>query len=294
MLSSIFYFSFAAVIITIFCIAFARINWRGKTVTPRRVLQALQARVQDRLQPINEVRGVFNNFAEATAAAPRTKPLGYDAANAENWYFDKLTRVQMEDYPVIYWLKNAFADSRSVLEIGGHVGVAYYGFSRVMEYPRDLAWTIFDVPSVMEAGEALARERSQTNLHFAHDGLDSIEGADILMAVGALQYLETDIARMLCSYQQRPKHILISETPVYDGPKFITLQNLGSVYCAYRVFNRQELLSSLESIGYRLVETWAKPRCLRVPGHPDKTLDHYSGFYFRADHKQLTPSIQCR
>lgn len=284
MLSSLlFYFLIAALVVTVFFIAFTRIKWKGKALTPTRVVQALQVRVQDHLQPVNAVRGVFDNFAAASAAAPRTKPLGYDAANAGNWYFDKLKSVQMEDYPVIYWLKNAFADSRSVLEIGGHVGVAYYGFSRVMEYPRDLTWTIFDVPTVMEAGEVLARERGQTNLHFAHDGLDSIAGADILVAVGALQYLETDIARMLSSYQQRPKHILISETPVYDGPKFITLQNLGSVYCAYRIFNRQEFLSSLEAIGYRLVESWAKPRCLRVPGHPDKTLDHYSGFYFRAE-----------
>jgi putative methyltransferase (TIGR04325 family) len=281
--SLLFYFSFAAVIVIFLFIAFTRIKGNGKALTLTRIFQALQVRVQDRLQPINEVRGVYENFVEAAAAAPRTKPLGYDAANAENWYFNKLTGVQLEDYPVIYWLKNAFADSRSVLEIGGHVGVAYYGFSRVIEYPRDLIWTILDVPTVMEAGEALARKRGQTNLQFAHGGLDSIKGADIVVAVGTLQYLEANLATILGTFQQQPKHLLISETPVYDGPKFTTIQNLGSAYCAYQIFNRQEFLSSFETIGYRLVDSWVKPRCLRVPGHPDKTLDHYSGFYFRAE-----------
>lgn len=278
-----FYFSLAIIVFILFFIGQTRIQWNGKALTAKRIFQALQVRVQDRLQPINQVRGVFDNFEEAAAAAPRTKPLGYNEAKAGNWYSDKLSGVKLHDYPVIYWLRNAFSDSRSILEIGGHVGVAYYGFSRVLEYPQDLTWTILDVPTVMQAGETLARERGQTNLHFAHGGLDTIIGADIVMAVGALQYLETNLATILSNCKQRPKHVLINETPVYDGPTFITLQNLGSIYSAYHIFNRQEFLNSLEAIGYRLVDSWTKPRYLCVPGHPDKVLNHYSGFYFRAE-----------
>ncbi len=103
------------------------------------------------------------------------------------------------------------------------------------------------------------------------------------MAVGSLQYLETNLANMLNNCPLRPTHVLINKIPVYDGPKFITQQNLGSVYSPYRIFNRQEFLNSLESIGYRLVDSWTKPRYLRVPGHPDKVLNYYSGFYFRAE-----------
>jgi putative methyltransferase (TIGR04325 family) len=278
-----FYFFLAAIAVILLFIARHKLKWNGKALTPTRILQAFQVRVQDRLQPINQVRGVYDNFAQAVAAAPQTKPLGYDAANAGNWYFNKLSGVQLEDYPVIFWLKNAFADSRSVLEIGGHVGVAYYGFSTVLEYPEDLSWTILDVPTVMQAGEALALERGQTNLHFAHGGLSTVKDADIVMAVGALQYLETNLASMLSDCQLRPTHVIINETPVYDGPKFITLQNLGSVYSAYHIFNRQEFIDSFEALGYRLVDSWIKPRYLRVPGHPDKVLNHHSGFYFRAE-----------
>lgn len=283
LLSPLFFWVYAALLISLIAILLPRFKWNGKALSATRIFQALQVRVQDCIQPTNTVRGVYETFAEAVVAAPRTKPLGYDAANAGNWYYHKLTSIGLEDYPVIYWLKSAMTDSKTLVEIGGHVGIAYYGFSRYLHYPADFSWTILDVPSVMQAGETLARERGQQNLHFAHGGLDAIKGADILMTVGALQYLEANLASTIRNFQQQPKHVIINVTPVYDGPPFITLQNLGSVFCPYRIFNRQELVSSIEAMGYQLIDSWAKPRLLRIPGHPDKTLDHYSGFYFRAN-----------
>jgi len=68
---------------------------------------------------------------------------------------------------------------------------------------------------------------------------------------------------------------------VYDGPSFVTLQNIGTVYCPYRVFSRREFVSSLEALDYELVDSWQKPRAFRVPGHPDKSFGAFSGFYFR-------------
>ncbi len=97
------------------------LSFNGKPLTAKRILQAMQERVRNRLQPVNEVRGVYATFAEAVAAAPRTKPVGYDNANASSWYAEKHSDVKLEDYPVLYWLKSAFEDSSSLFEIGGHV-----------------------------------------------------------------------------------------------------------------------------------------------------------------------------
>ncbi|HWV15281.1 MAG TPA: methyltransferase, TIGR04325 family [Cellvibrio sp.] len=275
------FFLFALLAIAGLLIAGLLSKYRNK-LTLKRIIEALLVRIHDYLQPLNSMRGVYSSFAEAVAAAPATKPTGYDAANAQSWYYTKLNSIGLEDYPVLYWLRQAFADSSSLLEIGGHVGVAYYGFARVLEYPAELNWTIVDVPSVMQAGEAMARERQSRHLHFAHSGLAGMKGVDILMTVGALQYLETDLASIISDFQYKPRHLIINTTPVYEGPGFTTLQNLGSVYCAYRIFNRQEFVASLKAIGYTLIDSWAKPRQFRVPGHPDKAFDHYSGFYFRA------------
>lgn len=256
---------------------------RGKPITAGRIVRSLKHRVLARLRPVNSYQGVYSTFTEAAQKAPRGKPLGYDAADSQNWYLNKHTEVQLEDYPVLFWLRGAFENSRSVFEIGGHVGVAYYGFSQVVDYPADLKWTICDVPTVATAGATLAKERGRTNINFVTHP-DQAEGADIVLAAGALQYVDSpSLADAIASFRIKPRHVLINTTPVYDGPAFVTLQYIGTAFCPYRIFNREELAGSLKKIGYSLVASWRKERTFRIPGHPDKSFDHYSGFYFRAD-----------
>jgi putative methyltransferase (TIGR04325 family) len=260
-----------------------KIAGRARPLSPMRVIRAVQNRVMDRLQPLNAFRGVYANFAEAERAAPPTKPLGYDSADSADWYLKKLAGVQLEDYPVLYWLRAAFAESRTVLEIGGHVGVAYYGFARVIQYPAGLRWTILDVPSVVQAGARLAKERARTDVAFVAD-LSDTEGAEILLAAGALQYFDApSLAGTITGLRVQPKHVLVNVTPVYDGPGFVTLQNIGSVYCPYRIFNRHEFIAPLEALGYTLIDAWEKPRAFSVPRHPDRSFETYSGFYLRRD-----------
>jgi len=248
-----------------------RLQAGGKPITLKGVLRAAQRRVLDRVQPVNTFRGVYATFREAERAAPPTKPVGYDSADSADWYLKKLAGVQLEDYPVLYWLRSAFADSNSLLEIGGHIGVAYYGFSSVLQYPASLTWTILDVPSIAAAGEALARERGRTDVRFVTSLADTE------------QYLDSpNISGTIAGLRVPPKHVLVNITPVYDGPAFVTLQNIGSVYCPYRIFNTRDFVSSLEGVGYELVDSWAKPRAFRVPSHPERSFDTYSGFYFRA------------
>jgi putative methyltransferase (TIGR04325 family) len=230
---------------------------------------------------MNAYRGVYSSFAEAQRAAPPTKPLGYDAAKSEGWYLSKLTGVQLEDYPVVYWLREAMADSRTLLEVGGHVGVAYYGFARLLAYPPGFRWTIWDVPSVVEAGKALARERGRTDVDFVSNPSE-VKSADIILAAGSLQYIEhPTLDELIAALNPRPRHVLLNITPVGEGPEFVTLQNIGSVYCGYRIFSRSTLVGSMERLGYTLVDSWHKPRPFRVPGHPERSFDSFSGFYFR-------------
>ena len=249
-------------------------------LTPQRVLQVLRRRWRDRIHPLNGFRGVYQNFRDAELDAPRLKPLGYDQADSTDWYLKNLHRVQFGDYPILFWLRGAFADGRSVLEIGGHMGEAYYGFSTVVQYPDDLTWTVMDVPSVTKAGVELARREGRTNIHFI-SSLEDQSGADIVLSTGALQYLETQLSDAVARMRTGPRHILINFTPVYDGPSFVTIQNIGTAYCAYRVFNRKEFVDSLEALGFALVDSWKKPRTFAIPSHPERSFNFYTGFYFR-------------
>ncbi len=257
------------------------LKYRGRPLTARRIHGAIRDRVEDVIHPLNSFVGVFDTFDEARRAAPSFRRVGYEHAVSANWYLKKLQGVTLEDYPVLFWLRAALEESRSLYEIGGHVGVAYYGYQSVLAYPPDLDWTICDVPDVVEAGRKLAAERGRTNLEFV-SGPNEVEGADIVLTVGALQYVDAPtLADTLHSFSKKPLHLLVSNTPTWDGSSFVTLQNLGTVFAPYRIFNRAEFLSSLEELGYELVDSWHKMREVRIPRHPDKFTDRYSGFYLR-------------
>jgi putative methyltransferase (TIGR04325 family) len=253
----------------------------GRALTPAGVYRAIRRRVVNRAFPVNALRGVYGSFAEAAAAAPSIKPIGYELANSGNWYEEKFSKINLEDYPVLFWLKDALASSRSLLEIGGHVGEAYYAFRRLLEYPPSMEWTILDVPSIVSEGSRRAQANGAKGLHFC-DKLQTATRAEIVLAAGALQYFEepvlVDVIRQM---EGSPQHIIVNSTAMYDGPSYITLQNIGTVYCPYRIFNRTELVESIEREGYRLVDSWSKPRRVHVPGHPEKNFDGYSGLYFR-------------
>jgi putative methyltransferase (TIGR04325 family) len=252
----------------------------GKALTPRRVYKSIRRRWVNRIFPINALRGVYDSFAEAAAAAPAIKPIGYDGANSGNWYQEKFTAIGLDDYPVVFWLKHALESCRSLFEIGGHVGEAYYAYRRLLEYPAEMTWTVFDVPSIVREGTDLANANGESNLRFCADA-DIVSPADIVLAAGALQYFEkavlVDVIRRM---DRSPQHVIINNTPMYDGPGYITLQNIGSAYCPYRIFNRAEIVNSIEQEGYRLMDSWSKPRRVHVPGHREKSFTGYSGLYF--------------
>ena len=222
---------------------------------------------------------MFRNFEEAARSVPPGQPIGYDNEDAAAFYRERLGRVGHDDYPALLWLARALQTSRSLVEIGGHVGVAYYSYERLIGYPEGLTWTILDTPAVAEAGARLARERGRHGVRFTSDFAE-VEGGDILFAAGSLQYLPGPLLpERVHGMRLRPRHILVNKTPVTDGDGYVTLQSIGVAYCPYRVHSRRELVEPLLSMGYRLVDAWRKERRLEIPGHPERTLDHYSGFY---------------
>lgn len=253
-----------------------------------RILHSLKWRYYDRVQPINAFRGCFESFSEAEQNAPKIKPLGYDSAKSDDWYLTKIDQLDLADYPVLFWLNKAIAANsqtssqtrQTLLELGGHVGEAYYGFSKHNSLPKEFSWHILDVPSVNEAGRRLALEKQDRTLNF-QDQLDRTQRYDIVLACGVLQYIEEDFCALIKTLPNLPKHILINTTPVHENKSFTTLQNIGSVYCPYKIYNRDLLLSTLKELGYELKDAWSIERAFSLPKHPDKSFDSYSGFYFQ-------------
>lgn len=227
-------------------------------------------------------RGVYQSFAEALASAPASKPIGYDNDDGASLYADRFERIVPADYPTMFWLDRALrAGARSLFDLGGHVGISFYGFRRYIDYPDGFRWTVYDVPAVRRQGQKIAEERGVTSsLGFADDVL-AASGTDVLLAAGSLQYLERPLSDMLANMSQRPRRIIVNKTPLTKGPAFVTLQNLGTSYCPYRIFNDSELIGSIEKHGYRVRDRWENADIwCHLPLRSDLSIKAYSGVLF--------------
>ena len=108
--------------------------------------------------------GSFVSFAAAQAAVPPGVPGGYDNADAATKLYSP--QVSEWDYPAIYWLAEAFSTGMTrVFDLGGHVGIKYHAFKRIVRYPAQLRWTVCDVPSVARVGEEQARQQGVSDDH---------------------------------------------------------------------------------------------------------------------------------
>ncbi len=231
----------------------------------------------------NLFRRVFDSFEEAARSAPPTRPLGYDNPDSAAMYLDRTRRLYPTDYPMLFWLSTLFAQGATrVFDLGGHIGVSYYAYRKVLAYPAGLRWCVHDVPAVMAQGRRFAAERDrEARLDFADDfGVAS--GYDILASQGAIQYLPDAIWDRLARLDRPPAHVLLNLIPVHEREGCWTLQSIGTAYCPYRIFAAGDLLRGFESAGYSLVDTWENPdkRC-SIPFHPERSVDRYHGFHFR-------------
>jgi putative methyltransferase (TIGR04325 family) len=227
-------------------------------------------------------RGVFHSFEAALQSAPQGRT-GYDHPELGGMYVERRFRIYEADYPILFWLSRILGEHRQVFDFGGHVGLAFYGFESYLDYPADLTWTVYDVPSVLAEGRKFAEQHPRAALRFSGE-LSELAQHSVLHASGALQYVETPLAQQLEQLGARPKHLLLNKLPLYEGEPFVTLQNTVHAYNPYAVYNREAYVASLEALGYRVIDSWDDwERSCRPLNQPDYQVPHYWGLYLRLD-----------
>lgn len=225
----------------------------------------------------NRFYGVFPDFAAAEAAIPGGARVGYDHEELAGFYRDRLDRIALDDYPVVYWLRRFGAECKDVFDFGGHVGVHFFAYRKYLD--RAMPWLVCDVAAVTRAGAILAKERGAAELEFTTDPQTS-DGRELFLSAGALQYLPRGhVAEVLRKLTKLPKHIVLSKLPVHDDEGFVTLQDTGVSVHPYTVFRRDELLGDLGALGYRVVDEWkASEHHCRILLEPRRSVLAYSGF----------------
>jgi putative methyltransferase (TIGR04325 family) len=231
----------------------------------------------------NSYSGNYASYAEAKAAAPVTMPTTYAYAGTGGMYREQHERIRVSDYPLVHWLGELLrGGQRRIFDLGGHVGVSYYGFRRYLDYPVDMRWQVHDVPDVVEAGRQWATQNDpEARLQFT-DARSDASGQDILLTSGVLQYLDYTLPELLQTLQDPPAHVLVNLVPMHPSRGYFTLQNIGKAVLPYRVMAIAEFVSAMEALGYVVQDQWhSAERYLRVPFEPGCNVDGYEGFYFR-------------
>ncbi len=224
--------------------------------------------------------GVYPTFEAAERDIPAGFAVGFDNDAAAHFLGYKGS-IFPSDYPVLFWLEKLLPANPSLFDFGGYLGISFYTYQKVMTYPPELRWTIFDVPAVVAAGRELATTQNATQLNFTEEFADA-SGTDILLAAGSIHFCKEAFSERLESLADKPKHLIINKLPAVDDDSFVTLHSMGPALCAYRVFNRQAFIASIVQCGYELVDSWSNPDLgCYIPFHPEKTVRAFSGLYFR-------------
>ena len=227
--------------------------------------------------------GVYGSFDEARADAPESMPNGYDLDIAARLYRQQLEQIRVIDFPAMHWLTRVLPEQGGrVFDLGGHIGLAYYGFQRYLRFDAELAWDVHDVPAVMAAGREWARTHDVVRRLSFRDSPDAVDGADVLFTSGALQYLPYRLDELLGRLAEPPGHIIVNMLPLHPHHGFHTLQNIGFSICPYRIDSRARFLEALARLGYEVLDEWSsREYSIEIPIEPECGVDRFHGFCLR-------------
>jgi putative methyltransferase (TIGR04325 family) len=224
--------------------------------------------------------GIYGSYADALADVPKSRLAGWDHEDTSTLWVDQIDPVRLSTYPVFFWLHRLLAPGAHVVDVGGSIGLTYYGYRRYAGLPHEATWTIVEVPKICAQGRRIAQRENALNLAFVSSAAEAGAG-DVLLSAGALQFMPQAVPGLLESLPNAPRYLLLNKLPVTPGEDCWTLQNYGPAVTPQRLFNERVFLDYFEGHGYRLRDRWAVSDldCL-IPFHPQRFIRHFSGFLF--------------
>jgi len=223
--------------------------------------------------------GIYPDFASAIGDIPVGRLEGHDNEASVLRLADARLRIYPFDYPIMFWLQKLLPGCRLLFDLGGGVGISYFGYRKFLQYPATMTWLVDELPVAATMGARIASQESAEALRFT-TSLEELPRADILLAAGSLQLIEKPF-ELLGSVPNLPPHVLINKVPLRDLPAAVTLHNTGAAFCAYHLFNRAQFVAGFRAFGYELKDEWATPDLsAHIPYFPEHSIRAYSGFYF--------------
>jgi putative methyltransferase (TIGR04325 family) len=221
---------------------------------------------------VNQFCGYYSSYEEALAAIPKSLSEGW-----EHQTVVAADHFQPTIFSTMFWLSRILEEGFRVTDFGGAVGQTHTALAQRMSIPNGVRWTVVDLPPAVQRGAKLASERGTEGLYFS-ENLEDVDGCDVFLSRGCIQYVETPLTALLKSLHALPRYILLDKVPMTDGREFVTHQNLMSSAVPYQVFNRTKFLSSLGDLGFKIRDEWpVQELSCSIPFHPELFLECHSG-----------------
>lgn len=200
-------------------------------------------------------RGSFATFEAAMAGVRKGYLAGYDNEAVSEIAYEAMCRIELWDYPVLYWLDRLVGNAPGLLDIGGHMGTKFRAFAPRLALPAGFDWAVHDVPAIVRAGRARAAREGLSGISF-HDRLEDAPPVRIVLASGLLQYLDQPLVEVIGRLRKRPHHLILNKVATRDGPTVVTLEQFPGAEVPYIVRDRGEFTASLEAMGYAIRDSW--------------------------------------
>ncbi|GGF64229.1 hypothetical protein GCM10007301_25050 [Azorhizobium oxalatiphilum] len=251
---------------------------------------------------MNLFHGLHDSFDAAEAQARRFSAVGWNDSALAKEVIDHehpvhrggMDPTQPSQFAVLLWLGKLLRQGMTVLDVGGAGGIAFETAERFDLLDEGHHWHVVDMPRMVEHGRARHARLKSERISFGTD-LGRAPPCDLLLALGAIQYMRDPIGQhgpgLLESIRKKPDYILLNKVPVWDGPDQWTNQSFVTTSSPYRIFNRDGLVRYIQRHGYRIAHSWqVRELDLRIPFHPECSLDHFEGFL--AVRTDLQPSAK--
>jgi putative methyltransferase (TIGR04325 family) len=225
--------------------------------------------------------GVYPSYEAALADIPKSRLSGWDHDDSAGLWLDQIDPVRVSTYPVFFWLAQLLREQDALVDVGGSIGLTYYGYRRLGgRLPPGSSWTVVEVSKIAAQGRGVAVRERADNLHFV-DELAAVKRCDVLLSAGALQFMPQSLPGLLEGLPNPPRHIVLNKLPITTGPDCWTLQNYGPAVTPNRLFNEQQFLDYFSAHGYRLRERWdVQDLDIIIPFHPERFIKQFAGFVF--------------
>ncbi|TLU73724.1 TIGR04325 family methyltransferase [Lichenicoccus roseus] len=224
--------------------------------------------------------GIYSSYGEAFASIPKRRPGGWDHEAAAGMWVDYVAPVRPSTYPILFWLRMLLQPDVRLVDLGGSIGLTYYAYRKFDALPEGLSWRVVEVPHISAQGREVAVREAATGLSFESD-LARAGACDILLAAGALQYMERSIPGVLEDLGSRPRYILVNKVALSQKPEFFTLSNYGPGIAPYRIFNEACFLEYFRQAGYVIRDRWiVNDMACDIPFYPEHTVAEFAGFCF--------------